>query len=49
MFPHSSDRKLAVHTLRLKLHIVFEEQVSGAIQAVWRIVHCHSILILILE
>jgi uncharacterized protein with ACT and thioredoxin-like domain len=49
MFPHRNDRKLVVHRLRLKMPIVFEEKVSGAIQAVWRIVHRHSILILILE
>jgi len=48
MFPLRSYRKMVTHKLKLKLHIVFEEQVSGALQ-VRRIVHCHSILILELE
>jgi hypothetical protein len=48
MFPLSSDRKLVVYELRLNLHIIFEEQVSSALQ-MWRIIHCHNILILNLE
>jgi len=39
---------MVAHELRLKLHTVFEEQVSGALQ-VWRIIHCRNILILELE
>jgi hypothetical protein len=31
------------------LHIVFEEQVSGALQEAWRIISCHNFLILKLE
>jgi hypothetical protein len=38
-------RKMVAHKLTLKLHFVFEEQVSGALQ-VWRIIHGHSIFIL---
>ena len=49
MFPHSSDRKLVVHELTLKLHIVSEEQVSCALQAVCRIIYCHNIFIMICE
>ena len=37
---------LVVHKLTLKLHIIFEEQVAGALHEVWRIIHCHNILIL---
>ena len=40
MFPLRSDRKLVVHKLTLKLHTVFEEQVSCAHQAVWRMCNC---------
>jgi hypothetical protein len=36
MFALSSDRKLVVHKLRFKVHIVFEEQFSGALHVVWR-------------
>ena len=39
---------MVAYELELKLHIVSEEQVSGALQ-VWTIIHCHSILILNLE
>jgi hypothetical protein len=49
MFPLSNNRKLGTHKLRLKLHIIFEEQVSGALQEVWSMIHCHNILILKLE
>jgi hypothetical protein len=38
MFSLSNNRKLVAHKLRLKLHIIFEEQVSGALQEVWRII-----------
>jgi hypothetical protein len=34
---------------KLKLHFVFEEQVSCALQAVWRIIHRHNIFILKFE
>ena len=44
-----SDRKLVVHELRLKLHIIFEEKVPGALQEVWRIIHCHNLSVLKLE
>ena len=49
MFPLSSYRKQVVYEIRLNLHIVFEEQISSALQEVWRIIHCHNILILNLE
>jgi hypothetical protein len=49
MFPLSSDRKVVVYDLRLNLHIIFEEQVSSALQKAWRIIHCHNILILNLQ
>jgi hypothetical protein len=39
---------MVAHELKLKQHIVSEEQVSGALQ-VWRIIHCHNTLILKLE
>jgi len=48
-FPLSSDRKLVVYELRLNLHNVFEEQISSALQEVWRIIHCRNNLILNLE
>ena len=48
-FPLSSDRKLVVYKLRLNLHNIFEEKISSALQEVWRIIHCHNILILNLE
>ena len=38
-----------MHELRLKLHIVFEEMVPGALQEVWRIIHCHNLSVLKLE
>ena len=37
-----------MHELRLKLHIIFEEKVPGALQ-VWRIIHCHNLSVLKLE
>jgi len=43
------DRKLIVYELRLKLCNVFEEQISSALQGVWRIIHCQNILILNFE
>jgi hypothetical protein len=43
------DRKLVVYELKLKLCNVFEEQISRALQEVWRIIHCQNILILNLE
>ena len=46
MFPLCSDRKLDVHELRLKLHIIYEEHVFCARQEVWRIIYCHNLLIL---
>ena len=46
MFPLCSDRKLVVHELRLKVHIIFEENVPGALQEVWRIIHRHSLSVL---
>jgi len=46
--PTKKVQEMTAHKLKLKLHIVFEEQVSGAIQ-VWRILQCHNILILELE
>ena len=38
-----------MHELRLKLHIIFEEKIPGALKEVWRIVHCHSLSVLKLE
>jgi len=38
-----------VNALRLKLHIIFEGKVPGALQEVWRIIHCHNLSILELE
>jgi hypothetical protein len=35
-----------VHELRLKLHIIFEEKVPGALKEVWRIIHCHNLSVL---
>jgi hypothetical protein len=49
VFPLSTDRKAVVHEFRLELHIIFVEQVSGALQEVWRIIYCHNLLVLILE
>jgi len=39
---------MVAHKLKLELDIVFKEQVPGALQ-VWRIIHCHNILILELK
>jgi hypothetical protein len=36
---------LAANMLRLQLHIMFQEQVAGALQVVGRIKYCCSILI----
>jgi hypothetical protein len=49
MFPLSSDKKLVVCKLRLQLYILLEEMIAGALQEVWRNIHCHNILILKLE
>ena len=38
-----------MHKLGLQLYIIFEEQIGGAVQEVWRNIHCHNILILKLE
>jgi len=35
-----------VHELRLKLHIIFEEKVPGALQEVWRIIHSYNLSVL---
>ena len=35
--------------LRLQHYLVFEDQIAGAVQKVWRNIHCHNILILKLE
>jgi hypothetical protein len=43
--PPSNNRKLAPYMLRLELHIMFQEQVAGALQVVGRIIYCCNILI----
>jgi hypothetical protein len=49
VFPLCSDRKVVVNERRLKPHIIFEGKVPGALKEVWRIIFCHSLLILELE